>query len=54
MQTKNPFNPTFGDVPNIFLDKQKQVDELIQPFKLVILPVHSSLLVFVDQGKQVS
>lgn len=30
MQTKNPFNPTFGDVPNIFLDKQKQVDELIQ------------------------
>ena len=30
MQAKNPFNPTFGDVPNIFLDKQKQVDELIQ------------------------
>ena len=30
MQNKNPFNPTFGDVPNIFLDKQKQVDELIQ------------------------
>ncbi len=33
MQTKNPFNPTFGDVPNIFLDKQKLVDELITTIK---------------------
>lgn len=33
MQTKNPFNPTFGDVPNIFLDKQKLIDELITTIK---------------------
>lgn len=34
MHTKNPFNPTFDDVPNIFLDKQKQVDELIQTIQI--------------------
>ena len=29
----NPFNPTFSDVPDIFLDRQKQVDDLIQTIK---------------------
>ncbi|WEV39949.1 ATP-binding protein [Lactobacillus sp. ESL0681] len=29
----NPFNPTFGDVPNIFLDKNKQVRELVSLIK---------------------
>lgn len=26
---KNPFNPTFGDVPKIFLDTDSRVNELI-------------------------
>lgn len=26
----NPFNPTFGDVPTLFLDKNRQVDKLIK------------------------
>ena len=29
LQERNPFNPTFGNVPPIFLDKQKVIDELI-------------------------
>ncbi|MDF7638275.1 ATP-binding protein [Lactobacillus sp. ESL0791] len=30
---KNPFNPTFGDVPQIFLDKGKQVADLVNLIK---------------------
>lgn len=26
---KNPFNPTFGDVPALFLDKEQQVTKLV-------------------------
>ncbi|MDF7669170.1 ATP-binding protein [Lactobacillus sp. ESL0703] len=29
----NPFNPTFGDVPPIFLDKNKQVNDLVKLIK---------------------
>lgn len=30
---KNPFNPTFGNVPSIFLDKDKQIAHLIDEIK---------------------
>lgn len=29
MKSRNPFNPTFGNVPPIFLDKQGMIEELI-------------------------
>ena len=29
MQTRNPFNPTFGNVPPIFLDKQNIIRDLV-------------------------
>lgn len=33
MQSKNPFNPTFGNVPPLFLDKEKVTKELIAEIK---------------------
>lgn len=29
----NPFNPTFGDVPQIFLDTDSRINDLIKTIK---------------------
>lgn len=40
----NPFNPTFGDIPKIFLDTDTRINDLISKIKTSDLRVLSLLL----------
>ncbi|MCI7715509.1 ATP-binding protein [Lactobacillus johnsonii] len=40
----NPFNPTFGDVPKIFLDRTKQLDTVIKGLEHETSPYHTTLV----------
>lgn len=33
MKMNNPFNPTFGDIPKIFLDTDTRINDLISKIK---------------------
>lgn len=44
MKMNNPFNPTFGDIPKIFLDTDTRINDLISKIKTSDLRVLSLLL----------
>lgn len=51
MKVNNPFNPTFGDVPKIFLDTDTRINDLISKIKTSVLLVRFLLLALEVQGK---
>lgn len=40
----NPFNPTFGDVPKIFLDRSKQINIVIEGFEEPVSPYQTTFV----------
>ncbi|EFB63609.1 hypothetical protein HMPREF9209_1422 [Lactobacillus gasseri 224-1] len=47
----NPFNPTFGDVPKIFLDTDTRINDLISKIKTSDFARSFLLLALEVQGK---
>lgn len=40
----NPFNPTFGDVPKIFLDRSKQLNTVIKSLEEPVSPYQTTFV----------
>lgn len=40
----NPFNPTFGDVPKIFLDRSKQLNTVIKSLEESVSPYQTTFV----------
>lgn len=40
----NPFNPTFGDVPKIFLDRSKQLNTVIKGLEEPVSPYQTTFV----------
>ena len=40
----NPFNPTFGDVPKIFLNRSKQLNTVIKGLEEPVSPYQTTFL----------